>query len=62
MSIHCARSWKREAEMADRCGFVTGGVFTANVRFFAEQLPSTRLVQKPFGGKAIRELVQNLMT
>jgi PAS domain S-box-containing protein len=46
--------------LAERCGFITGGVFTERARSFADALPTTHLVRKPFQPKAIKALVDNL--
>jgi PAS domain S-box-containing protein len=51
-----------DPSLAERCGFITGGVFTERARSFAEALPSSRLVRKPFQPKSIRTLVENLTT
>lgn len=49
-----------DPQLAERCGFITGGVFTERARSFAEALPTTRLVRKPFQPKTIKALVENL--
>jgi PAS domain S-box-containing protein len=46
--------------LAERCGFITGGVFTERARSFADALPPTHLVRKPFQPKAIKALVDCL--
>jgi PAS domain S-box-containing protein len=46
--------------LAERCGFITGGVFTDRARSFAEALPPTRLVRKPFEPRTIRAMVERL--
>jgi len=51
-----------DPSLAERCGFITGGVFTERARSFAEALPSTRLVRKPFQPKTIKALVERLTT
>ena len=51
-----------DPKLAERCGFITGGVFTEKARSFAEALPSTRLVRKPFQPKTIKALVERLTT
>jgi CheY-like chemotaxis protein len=48
-------------ELARRCGFITGGVFTTAARSFAATLPPSRLIEKPFRGSVIHELVGHLM-
>ena len=49
-------------EMAERCGFMTGGVFTAAARAFAAELPPSRLIEKPFHGEAVQALVGHLLS
>lgn len=49
-----------DPSLAQRCGFITGGVFTERARSFAEALPAARLVRKPFQPKTIKELVESL--
>ena len=51
-----------DPSLAERCGFITGGVFTERARSFAEALPTTRLVRKPFQPKTIKALVESLTT
>lgn len=46
--------------LAQRCGFITGGVFTERARSFVEGLPVTHLVRKPFQPKNIAALVERL--
>lgn len=46
--------------LVERCGFIAGSVFTDTARAFAEQLPDTRLVHKPFEPRAIQTLIGNL--
>lgn len=50
-----------DSALAKRCGFMTGGVFTDRVRSFADALPPTHLVRKPFRPNAIQALVDNLI-
>src|SRR5690606_19956321 len=49
-----------DPSLAARCGFITGGVFTERARSFAEALPPTRLVRKPFQPWTIKALVDDL--
>ncbi|WP_428269306.1 PAS domain S-box protein [Haliangium sp.] len=49
-----------DPELAERCAFMTGGSFTPAARSFAENLPSTRLLEKPFVGDSVRALVERL--
>jgi CheY-like chemotaxis protein/two-component sensor histidine kinase len=56
------RLQRLDPSLAERCGFITGGVFTERARSFAEALPSTRLVRKPFQPRTIKALVERLTT
>jgi len=49
-----------DPSLAERCGFITGGLFTERARSFAEALPSSRLVRKPFQPNMIKALVDSL--
>jgi PAS domain S-box-containing protein len=48
-------------DLAERCGFVTGGTFTAAARAFVETLPRTRVLEKPFGRDSVTAFVQRLV-
>lgn len=48
--------------LAERCGFITGGVFTEGARSFADALPSTHLVRKPFQPNDIKAMVDTLIS
>jgi PAS domain S-box-containing protein len=47
--------------LVERCGFVTGGTFTAAARAFAEALPRGRLLEKPFGRDSVHAFVERLI-
>jgi CheY-like chemotaxis protein len=49
-------------ELVERCGFVTGGTFTAAARAFVETLPRSRLLEKPFGRDGITAFVEHLVS
>lgn len=48
-------------ELAPRCGFLTGGVFTAQARAFLDALPPGYLLEKPFDRAAVHQMFQRLV-
>ena len=48
-------------ELAPRCGFLTGGVFTAQARAFLDALPPGYLLEKPFDRATVHQMFQRLV-
>jgi signal transduction histidine kinase len=51
----------RQPDLANRCIFMSGGVYTAEVRLFAEKLPAGRMVEKPFESKSIERALRGVV-